>query len=474
MFQIDSCLVKMIVGFSLIISTMVESSMPELSEKDLVVEALRVNPDIQIQKIDYKKQSLSLYQTRSRWYPSLDLFANPSFSFLDPQSVTIDASAQLNQEIPGGGLLSLSYNHAMYNPLDTNYWQTSDEMYLTVYQPLLRNAWNHSENRYAITIKRLDSTQSSIALEKQIYQSVTTTRNLYWDAFKSYHEHTILKKQREYAQKLLEVERQKYATGITASIDTLDALLEYMKLDDLVRNSILQNKITLRKLANELNRQPSDITLSFEDDIAFEDLPSPANLMQKIQKFDPNGRVFEIMTEKLELLYEQSRFDLLPDVSLRGSVGKTITRYAESGKIQSSNHTDGVIGLIVSYSLWPTSKKINRDIAQLEWERTKIEQSDYKGDLILKLEEMVLAWDNEKEAIEQYETLVSIARLKRDAIRIRFEQGAIDRLSLVKSEDDYRDATLQLLKRKLQLKKIEIVLDEMMGNSLIKFGVSIP
>ncbi|MBD3316741.1 MAG: hypothetical protein GF344_13210 [Chitinivibrionales bacterium] len=447
-----------------------------VGEREVVLTALERNTDIKLVKLDLRSDSLTLEAAKAAWLPRADIGVSGRYEAFEEGIVTREAdfggAIAGKQTLPGGGTVNASTatERTRYFKRDSGGY--SSELSVGYTQPLLRGAWRNGLVDYAVRIQRLDSRKFSIEQTKHILAVISRVRNLYWDAYEKTKLRAIYKRRVVYKQTQLRSARERYALGTVSLLDTLSARYEYLLATQTLLTAQIEDSLAQRALARDLAIEPGELVPDTGKGLRLGEAPTAEAFLSEARRFDPDLRIFEVLREKLAIETDHARNKLLPELSagveyqrnLYSDAPLTGDRWCESNT---------VFSLILKYSVPTKRRRIELMKTAIAGERNEINALDRRDRIDDQAKEMLLAWRKELRALEVAEASYEVALKKAEASRVGFEVGTVDRVTLLRDESDYLDATTGLLRRKIALKRLEIACDELTGAVLAKFGVTL-
>jgi outer membrane protein TolC len=438
-----------------------------LTEQDAVIAALSSNPSIEISRIKDTSSALGLAVSEAAWLPQVDLTSTSSVAPKTNVALTANDKAAVTQALPGGGTVGAS---AAYSGTHlTNPASSSDAgIYsVDVTQPLLKDAWAYGNPGYSIKLARLDRQQFSLQQKKDLASDISSIRAAYWNCYEAKTQLGIAQNALAYASDALNRERIRFTVGNSAPVDTLSAYLEKLK----AQQALIDNEAAFDKSLNELSRalrtEKTAIQMPDSTEISVNDLPEPDVFINQVEQYDPQLRIFEVLKAKLELQLRKSRNALLPSASLQASYLYN-TQTGDASLAENS-----VYSLVLGYSLPTKTARIARTQAALSLRTNTIEQADYRRDLRNRLEEMVNSWKREQEKLAIARIARDVSQKYLDAATKGHELGTVDRLALVKAQNEYVSQAVGLIQQQISLKRFEILIEELSGGIFKRFGVDI-
>lgn len=485
-------LFKKLILFLLINLTLVISD--PLSEKDIIELTLKQNSNIQISRLNIRSDILDLKSTEASSLPQISALTGVNYLPLDSTVVTsvigdstyrtVSSQLQLemyssisaSQAIPGGGVIggslegSRQYTDSSNN--SNNIKSSSTNVNINFSQPLLKDAWRHAEPYFSISIKRLDSKQFTLEQKKMILASISEARLAFWDLYEKQKLLTLYNNELNFKEKMKVNALQRFSIGEGSVIDTLSATHEYWEVYQLLLSAKAEIEVARNNLADILIMDSKTIGVGTHLEMELMTPPDENKILRAAKEFDPEINIFKIMKEKLILQLKNDKNQLLPDLRFetsynRNSVGNS---FFESDHYLSTNLA---IGLILRYDFPIRTKKMAVEKSELSIKKTKLFEEQYDRKLESKIAELVLRWNQELESLRVSRLSQNIVKQQVEASRTGYEIGTVDRLSLLKAENDFLHASVRVIQKELALKKLEILFEETTGIFLSKYGVEL-
>lgn len=495
----------------IIVVIFISTVFSELSERDVLLSALKRNHSIQLTNINKSSDSLSLVSLKTNWFPSLSMSLQPQFTGLDTvasrdsklfrdslikasriseQSSFYDsiirdfdfsnnrdphydlaASLSVSQNIPGGGTAAFQISSLSGYIVDHDKSSFENSMSFKLQQPVIQGAWRNSELYQSIKVKSIDNKQLQLQSRKEILSLLSEIRNCFWDYYSQRSILTIYQNALYRADEQLKIYRARFKIGESSILDTLSGAYEYLNAQQRFLDAQISSKRVKNKLAQLLSLPPESLSIGDSIDIEIPDLPESSTLLSQIQKFDPSLKIFEHISEKLALEKQKYKNSLLP--SLDATFSYEHTQNGNSFVSRNNFSRNAVIGLVLSYSLPLNKKRISIKETALSILENKISREKYVQELSSKLEELRESWLQEKQRISLAEKSKEIAELQYKSAYKGFELGTIDKLVLFDAQNKLIESEISLLQMCVEMKKLQIILDEITGLLFDRFNIEI-
>lgn len=488
-------------------------SFSELSERDILMRALSHNTNIKLSFSKYSSDSLSLYSAKTEWLPKLQFSLQPELTLLDTTmsletrnqidslesyknsspdflkdsinflidnlrdyldhdpSGMIKNKFQISQPVYGGGVLSATFSNSSNKFFDKQLSDYANAFELSFSQPLLNSAGKYSNPQYTVAIQSIENKQVSLEVKKSILSSLSDIRSLYWDYYAQYLYNSTYKREVDRASELMKISRSRFSLGEVSALDTLSASYDLTTAQQKLLDSEISTRKARNKLALELSITPDSISFSDTISITLSDPPEPDTLIALAKEYDHTVKIFEKISEKLLLEKKKLSNDLLPSLSTYGSL--VFNRSGDSFFSDDNFSKNGVIGLIFSYSLPLAKSKISRKKTEMDIDNNSIQQKQYLQELQVRLTELKESWDQEMERISLASKSNQLANLQYEAAKKEYSLGTIEKITLLDAQDKLVDSEIALSKMRVDMKKIEIIFDEITGTTFKKFNISL-
>lgn len=463
-----------------------------LSEKDIIELTLKQNSNILISRINSKSDSLDLKAMEALKLPQINALAGFIYSPLDSTVVTssigdstynskssqsqmrLKSSISASQVVPGGGEIGgMLEGTKYYTDSSSDILQTNEaKVNLSFSQPLLKNAWKHAEPYFSISIERLDNDLFTLEQKKNMLTSISEARLAYWTLYEKQKLLTLYTNELKLKKQLQQNARQRLAVGEGTIIDTLSAAHEYLEAYQLVLSAKAEIEVAQNDLADILMLDSNNVEVDTLFEMVITSPPNENEILKTAKEFDPDMDIFEVMKEKLTLQLKNDKNQMLPDLRFETSY----SRNTIGDSFFKSDHyysTNLAIGLILKYDLPIRDKKISLKKRELAIEQTKLYEDQYDRKLKSRIAELVLRWNQEIESLNVGRLSQKIAKQQAEATRTGYKIGSVDRLTLLKAENDFLRSSIRVIQKELGLKNLEILFEETTGTFLSRYGVTL-
>ncbi len=442
-------------------------SFSEINERDLLLYALSHNADIQLNYSKISSDSLSLIAVKSGWLPQFSVSITPKYTLKDTAGI-LDNSIKITQPVIGGGTLSAEYGNTItkINHKASDYL---DAMQFSFTQPLLNSAWKYADPFYAVTVQSIANKQMSLENRKAIFETLSEIRTFFWD----YYAQSIYKKtyEREVtrAMDLLRIAKSRLTLGEASILDTLSASYNYNDAQQKLLDSQISAHKARNKLALALSLPPDSLVINDTFDIDIPELPEPSTLIALAKHYDQSLQIFEKISEKLVLEKRKANNSLFP--SLDAIASYSLDKSGNTFFSNDNSIKNAVVGLVFSYALPMKNKLLSIKQTDLKINDNEIQKKKFLDELTIKLNELKESWVQEKQRISLAEKSKALAELQYNASKKEYELGTIERISLTDAQSKLVDSEISFTKTRIDMKKLEIILDEITGTTLQRFNI---
>lgn len=438
-----------------------------LSEEDVILKTLSQNSDLKIEQLKIRKGALDFKDAHSKKLPDFNL----TLSGMRTDSASLaSGSVTVRQHIPGGGQISGSAEQGRSErfPESGFYDRTFTA---SIEQPLLKGAWGADPVEYSIQVSSVNQTLLSLQNKQTILSQLSEARKHFWDLYEKKMLLDISQKRSDQAMEILAGQRARYRIGEASVLDTLSAALESAAAEQDLLRSQFEYESARSTLATFLNEDTDSISITDSVILDIPDLPEPQEFMKMAREFDPQLEIFGRMKELLNIQLKQARNELLPTVNVQASY----SRSASDPKFFSSiaPQANKSIGLILNYDLPQTSNRSEIERRKLDLEIQEENQKQHRIDLEHQLSELKRRWKQDKLQVEFAHTSSELAQKQFQATLKGYELGTESRLSMIKAQNDLTAARTSYAQSLVQLKKLQIIIDEITGTTLNRFGVEL-
>lgn len=438
-----------------------------LSEKDIIMKALSQNSDLKIEQLRIRKGDLDLKDAHARKRPNLNFTLSGTTT---DSASSASGSVTARQHIPGGGQISGSAQQGRSGNF------SGSDIYdraitARIEQPLLRGAWGADPVEHSVKVSSVNQTLLSLQSKQTILSRLSEARQHFWNLYERKMFLAISRKRSEQANDILTSQRARYRIGEASVLDTLSAALESAAAEQNLLRSQFEHESARSTLATFLNEDADSISISDSVSLNFPDLPEPREFMDLARKYDPQLEIFSRMRDLLNMHLKQAKNELLPTVNVQASYSRSAldSRFFSSFTPQANKS----IGLILSYDLPQTSNRSEIERRRLDLEIQGENEKQHKINLEHQLGELKRRWEQDKLQVEYAQASSELAQKQFDATMKGYELGTENRLSMEKAQNDLTAAQTSYAQSLVQLKKLQIIIDEITGATFNRFGVEL-
>jgi len=212
--------------------------------------------------------------------------------------------------------------------------------------------------------------------------------------------------------------------------------------------------------------------------ISLSPLPAPADLRQLAETHSLKLATLIHARQKSTLENKKTGNNLLPAVNLEAGVAST--RYGSSpfdndaGSPARPSGTDPYIGIRFTYDLLARKDRMARAQTHLSLESNGIEKEKTLREIDIEVDNFIEAWKLDSARLAIRQTEIAIAEKSYAQAAAGYKIGTVDLLQRTKARNDLINARLNRLQAELNLKELEISIDQAIGKTLSKFGVHLP
>ena len=456
------------------------------SERDVIHRALSSNTELAVRHITLASQSLSLDKAKSLRLPQVNLSITPRFSPLDSSVIVqngvtygqnsnelgVDGSAGISQYLPGGGKTSVGLSQAFAQSNSGSLDQKQTRYSIGVSQPLLAGAWKHNPIDYAITLARFDHKKVSLQEKKTLLETLSVIRHLFWSCYEQKMNAEIINTQLAYTREQREMALQRFLLGEATIIDTLSTSIEELKIKKLAviqKNALSQARA---QLATALMLAPDSLETTVPAQFDFMEIPAADTLINQVLAFDPQIQLFSVIRSALQVQFDNSRNRLLPSLS----AGMTLSHDDSRNPLftRGSSRSDNLVfNLIFSYALPLRQEKLTVQQAALSQKQNELYAENRTLALRNQVNQLIDSWKAELAKLEISDATRQVARQQFDATRLAFSLGSVSRLEMLRAQADLNAAESDYVAGCVDMKRVEVVVQELTGITLAVFGVSV-
>ncbi len=470
-------------------------SADELTESSAVFTALKKKNSFKILALDRSIDSLDIHSLLQDRLPVVTVSMEPTVSTGIPQNDTITrfdtttktayteiyrinpvssvaSQIAIKQKLPGGGEITGAMEGAVTNVNHSRSLGHKSTYSLSYTQPLLKDAFRYGELNHAITIAAIHSNQLSLERKNSLLSELSEIRSLYWDAYEKKSLLTIYRNELRRAEDLFQIEKTRMRIGEGTVLDSIKANLDMLTAQQNVLDANIAMEISISRLASELTLTPDTLWVNDSCDVHVDDLADDSTLFMLFEQFDPKLQVYQKITQRLCLEHEKIRHNIYPDLRLNAS----IYRDQRGDNFFSGNYgysSNAVIGLLFSYSI-PVKKNLDLQAkSRYEFMKNEINEKQYRIEAKNQIRNLRMSWKQELSRLALMKQIVAVARQRLQIAQREYELGTIDRIELSDANDKLIKSETDYLKSQIEMKRLEVIVDELTGTLFQKFNILI-
>jgi hypothetical protein len=467
----------------------------DLTEQSAVFTALKKKNSFKILSFDRSIDSLELHSLLIERLPVLSVSIEPTvttgkpdkvisnrfdstiFDFRSDTSKTYPVSAlesriEVQQKLPGGGVLSGAVEGNVTNVNHSRSLGHQSAYSLNYVQPLIKDAFRYGEVNHAIAVALLYSDQLSFERKKALLKELSSIRTLFWDAYEKKSLLAIYRNELRRSEDLLQIEKIRMRIGESTTLDSINAHLNVLTSQQSVLDANVSFDMSISQLASELTLSQDTIWVNDSCVLHVDDLPDDSTLLFLFEQFDPGLQVYRKITERLCLEHDKIRHNIYPDLQLKASLRRDQT----GDNFFSDNEgytTNAVIGLLFSYSI-PVKKNMDLQAkSRYEFQKNEINEKQYRIESKNQIHNLKMSWKKELSRLGIQKQIVDVARQQLDLAQKAYELGTIDRLELSDAKDKLTKSEIDYLKSQIEMKRLEVIVDELTGTLFQKLNILI-
>ena len=460
-----------------------------LSIQECIEQALVHNLALKAERID---PQIALEQTEvsiGEFDPSLDVFANSRLSQQStassdlegsdgPRDETVNARVGVSKKIDTGGTVGVSTN--MRRLLTNSEFSTLNPAYdadvsLTVRQPLLSGFGTEvnraSRNRSLVGVDRAD-----YVLHSRVLDVVLQTEAAFYNL--AFQRATLRVRQsaREVAEKFLEENRFRRASGMATNLDVTQAEVGLADQNALVLNSeqaVSDAEDLLRTLIGDL---PFDTPIGeLEVDLSTEDIPTVSAAYGTALDFQPEYQAALTFSEQLKYDVILARSDSRPNLDVGGALGYTgrdeSFRSAYDGVPTGEGyHWQVDLTLSLPWGLREGRARLRQ--SELVLHREELRIRDLERTMMMDIRRAVRAAETGLERVGIAQLRSRLSREEYELEKAKFEAGLSTSRLVLDAQQRSDQARVSELMAFVELKNAWSELRRVQGISLRSYGIS--
>ena len=473
---------------------------------DQVVQmALQNNQDILIIGYETGIADASLMSARGEFDPALNLGARHSDSTSPPNPQTVafagistnietemqDYQLTLSGFSPIGTTYDIGFNvnreigtfttprDAMGNPLDPEaVW--SGDLVLNVTQPILRGFGTKAN----LVRVRSAKNQQKIALEQvqlQLLFSIGDVVKAYWDLVGAIEQVTVQQQALENANRVLRINEQRYELGTAAALEVLSAKagvavrqsdLISARTNQLAAEDLLKTLIGMYDESGELISMASLVPVE-RPNIQDIEWDMESSMRTAIER-RPDIKIADLQVDNAELEVQRARNDLMPQLDLQGSYGRSTVRLEGNEIFEGIGEPDGdswSIGAILSIPLGNRTARGNFTQAKLITRQQEQRLIKAKQDVMLSVRLAIQALASNRILVESTKQSRVLEEANVAAEERRLRIGVTTAQNVLDRQEDLTAAQASEVRAQVDFEKSIVDLQVAEGTLLENMGI---
>lgn len=465
-----------------------------LTLEDCIARAMKRNFDLQIQGYTTEQAKEALNVANTDFDPTLTASTTRSVNQAASTTSTLDGTAAtgprsdstnmrvgVNQRLPQtNATLSITGNtsraatnsrNALINP------QFGSGVTATVSQPLLKNAGgdvakaNIERNKLGVSIAMLN-------YKSRVLTVIRDTENAYYNLVSARETLRIRQLSLELAQKLLDENKAKRATGtmtdldvLTAEVGVANARRAVIQGEQTVRNS----EDTLQNLVNVENLDTRPGPVSFAE--FTEQAPPVAEAYKMARDTSPDYLATQNQIRQSEIDLATAKTNRKPTLNLDGSLGYNSIDRTYSDVIASLPNRHGnnwSLGLTYNmpWGMKADNARYRSTLAALNSQKTRLAQLEQS--LLVSVRSAVRSVETNLAAVEIASKATELSAKQYELQKARFDAGLSTSRLVLQAQDDLEIARVTELAAKVTLRTSVAELHRLQGTSIQRFRVDLP
>jgi outer membrane protein TolC len=471
------------------------ASADELTEQSAIFTALKKKNTFKLLAFDRSIDSLEFHSLLQNRLPELTVSMEPTVSTGIPKNDTItrfdtttktayteiyrinpvsavSSQIAIKQKLPGGGELSGAMKGNITNVNHTRTLGHESTYSLSYSQPLIKDAFRYGELNHAITVAAIYSDQLSFERKRALLEELSEIRTLFWDAYEKKSLLAIYRNELRRAEDLFQIEKTRMRIGDGTVLDSINADLDMLTAQQNVLDANIAMENSISRLATQLTLTPDTLWVNDSCNVHVDDLADDSTLLLLFEQFDPKLQVFQKITQRLCFEHDKIRHNIYPDLRLNASVQRNQRGdnfFSDNGGYTSN----AVIGLLFSYSI-PVKKNLDLQAkSRYEFMKNEINEKQYRIDAKNQIRNLRMSWKQELGRLALMKQIVAVARQRLQIAQREYELGTIDRIELTDASDKLIKSETDYLKSQIEMKRLEVIVDELTGTLFQKFNILI-
>lgn len=467
---------------------------PALTLEDCIARAMKRNFDLQIQGYTTAQAKEALNVANTDFDPTLTASTRRSVTQAASTTSTLDgttavgprndnttANLGVSQRIPQtNATVSLSANtsraatNSRFSTLNPAF---GSGLTATVSQPLLRNAGgeiaksNIERNKLGVSIALLN-------YKTRVLTVIRDTENAYYNLVSSRETLRIRQNSLALAQKLLDENKAKRATGtmtdldvLTAEVGVANARRAVIQAEQTVRNSedSLQNLINV----DDFNVRPGAVSFAEYNEPA----PNVAEVYKVARDSSPDYLATQNQIRQTEIDLANNKTNRRPTLNLDGSLGYNSTDRSYGDVFASLPNRHGnnwSVGLTYNmpWGMKADNARYRSTLAGLNSQKTRLQQLEQT--LLVNVRTSVRSVETNIAAVEIASKATQLSQKQYELQKARFDAGLSTSRLVLQAQDDLEAARVNELATKVTLRTAVAELHRLQGTSIQRFRVQLP
>ncbi len=467
---------------------------PVLTLEDAVLRALEKNFDLRIQTVARDNADEALIIARSAFDPSFELTHRRSYArgpsgstvvngnVVTGASSSVDADSTrigVNQLLPTGGVVSASgaLDRTESTPLRTlpNPAYDSD-VAISVRQPLLRNAGTRltrasiERAKLGVEIAQLDFKSSVLSVVRNVevaYNNLAFAR-----------EQLIVRRfSLEVAQKLLEENRSRAATGVATDLDVLQA---EVGLANATRNVLLAEQAVKDREDGLLAQiQPFGFSTAIGD-VRLDDMPAPrinGDLSFKLARDNtPEYLAQQASISQLQIDSDVARRNRLPTLDVGGALGYNTRETSYGSAMRNVWDGEGYSWAVDATLSFPWGLRGDRaryrqTLNTLSREQIRLQAIEQ--DIMVQVRAAVRAVETNLESVRISEMATQLSQRQYELEKARYDAGLSTFRRVQEAQEDLDNSRVSEIQARVTLRNAVADLARLEGSSLQRYRVNL-
>jgi outer membrane protein TolC len=428
----------------------------ELTIRDSIALALKNNLDIAVEGFNPRLRDQDLVNEKAVFDPSAfleftrtDNREPAGLRFLTGQRLLVDFydfNVGLRQKLPTGGTYELRFDNEYDGETATTQSGFTSKLGLTLTQPLLKNFGFEATE----TNIRIASNNQSISREQlrlRVSDVVTQVQNAYVELAFAIENLEVQRRSLRLAQDLVALNKARVRAGVAAPVEVTQAeAQEAARVQDVIlaEKALRDAEDTLKVILNLPVSGGWGQELRPTYSLTFE--PKRINLDESIQKALENR--YEYKSAKLdidnkELSVRLTRNQLLPDLSLTGSVFSTGVGTTYGGNLSEMGSGDFVsytVGMILTVPLGNRGPQASYIKAKLSADQARTSFKNLELQIIQQVREGVRRVEADAKRVEANRAARVLAEEQLRVEQRRLEAGVTTTFNVLSFQRDLSEA----------------------------------